>query len=69
MADVTPKFPKVVLNLTGQSGINLGILARAQKAMRKAGLGKNDTDNFFKEVGNSDFNTLVRVCSEWFTLN
>lgn len=51
--------PKVIVPLVGEDGNAFAILARCQRAMRKAGWTKEEIDTFMKEAKGGDYNHLL----------
>lgn len=56
-----PKFPQVKVSLVGLDGNAFSILARAQKAMRKAGLAEEDIEEYLTQATSGDYNHLLQV--------
>lgn len=61
-----PKLPTVKLALVGKDGNAFAILGRAQRAMRRAGVPKDQQDEFIKQAQSGDYDNLLRTCMEWF---
>lgn len=60
-----PKYPKVKVQLSGEDGNCFSILGRVQKALRKAGVSKEEVDLFLKEATSSDYDHLLQTCMAW----
>ena len=67
MIDV--KYPEVEVDLVGEDGNAYSILGRVQKAMRRAGLPKDEIDAYLKEATAGDYNHLLATTCEWVHTN
>ena len=61
-----PKYPDITIQLIGQNGNAFNILGICLRAMRQAGLSKEERDAFQKEATSGDYNHLLITCTEWF---
>ena len=61
-----PKYPDITVELVGQNGNAFNILGICLRAMRQAGLSKEERDAFQKEATSGDYNHLLITCTEWF---
>lgn len=59
------KYPEVNVPLVGEDGNAFAILGRVQKAMRRAGVPKEELDAYFAEATSGDYDHLLRVTMEW----
>lgn len=50
------KYPNVYVKLVGEDGNAFSILARVSKALKKAGVSKEEISKFQKEAMSSDYN-------------
>jgi hypothetical protein len=57
----SPKFPQVVVDLSGSDGNAFAILGAVQKGMRRAGIEKADIDAFFAEAQSGDYDHLLQT--------
>ncbi|MGI5818146.1 MAG: hypothetical protein ACOX9R_08610 [Armatimonadota bacterium] len=57
--------PKPKIRLIGEDGNAFAILARARKALKKAGR-EDEFDEFMAEATSKDYKHLLRVAMEWF---
>lgn len=62
------KFPDVIVELVGQDGNAFAILGRVAAAMRKAGLGKNDIDDYTEQATSGDYDNLLTVTMQTVTV-
>ena len=56
---------KPMLKLVGEDGNAFSILARAQRALSRAGRG-SEWDAFLKEATSGDYDHLLQTCMAWF---
>jgi len=56
---------KPTIRLIGEDGNAFAILARARKALTKAGR-EDEFDEFMAEATSKDYKHLLRVAMEWF---
>lgn len=59
------KYPEVNVSLVGEDGNAFSILGRVQKALRRAGVPKEELDAYFAEATSGDYDHLLRVTMEW----
>jgi hypothetical protein len=59
---MSPKFPNVQVQLTGQDGNAFAILGKVKSAMRRAKVSKEDIDTFIKEATSGDYDHLIVTC-------
>ena len=56
-----PKYPQVKVELVGQDGNAFAIMGRVTKAMRLAGLSKEQIDEYRGEATNGDYDQLLQT--------
>jgi hypothetical protein len=62
------KYPHITVNLLGQDGNAFSILGNVTRAMRRAGLSKEEIDNFQNEAMSGDYDTLLVTCMKWVNI-
>jgi hypothetical protein len=62
---MTVKYPHVKVQLVGEDGNAYAILGRVSRAMRAAGIAKEERDKFFAEATSGDYDHLLRICMAW----
>lgn len=62
------KYPNITVALVGNNGNAFFILGTCLRAMRRAGLTKEEQDAFQKEATSGDYNHLLNTCMEWFNV-
>ena len=59
------KYPNVKVKLAGEDGNAFAILARVDRAMRDAGIDKEERDAFRDEATSGDYNNLLATVMNW----
>lgn len=62
---MTPRYPNVTVQLTGNDGNAFAILGAVGKALRKAGAPKADQDAFMAEAMGGDYDNLLATAMRW----
>ena len=57
-----PKFPEVTVKLTGTSGNAFALISRVLYAMSRAGISKEDIDDFQSEAMSGDYDHVLQTC-------
>ena len=65
----TPKYPQIVVKLIGTDGNAFAVMGKVTKALRDAGISKEERDAFTAEATASDYNNLLTTCMRWVTIN
>ncbi len=55
------KYPQVNVRLVGEDGNAFSIIGRTTKAMRRAGIPKDEIDAFTKEATSGDYDNVLRT--------
>lgn len=55
------KFPNVTVQLTGIDGNAFSIMGTVTKAMRRAGVAKEDIDAYFAEATSGDYDNVIKT--------
>ena len=63
-----PKYPDITVQLTGKDGNAFNILGICLRAMRRAGLSKEECDKFQTEATSGNYDHLLATCIEWFNV-
>lgn len=63
-----PKYPDVEVKLAGEDGNSFSILGRVQRALREAGVAKEEIETFMGEAMSGDYSHLIRTVGEWVTI-
>ncbi len=63
-----PKFPKVVVKLTGEDGGAFQMIGRTRATMRKAGVASVDIEAFTTEAHSGDYDNVISTIMKWVTV-
>jgi len=66
---MTPKYPNVTVQLTGQDGNAFAVLGACKKAIKKAGLDNEVWEEFQKEAMSGDYNHLLSTAMSYFDVH
>jgi len=64
--EVTPKYPFVTVQLSGQDANAFMVLGQCQRAAKEAGLPEEQISEFFREATSGDYEHLLRTAMRWF---
>jgi hypothetical protein len=59
------RHPEIHVRLVGEDGNAYSILGRVLQAMRRAGVSKEERDDFAKEATSGDYDNLLQTCMRW----
>ena len=64
-----PKYPdiRVLVNLDGPEGNAFSILGCIQRELKRAGVSKDERDEFINSATSGNYEHLLSVCGEWVT--
>ena len=65
---IMPKYPDITVELVGKNGNAFNILGICLRAMRRAGLSKEEQDAFQAEATSGNYDHLLATCMEWFNV-
>lgn len=66
---MTPKYPDIIVTLTGQDGNAFAILGRCRAAARDAGLSDEEIAAFMDEAMAGDYDHLLQTAMRWFEIS
>jgi hypothetical protein len=58
---MNPLFPEITVKLLGEDGNAFYILGKVQKAMKKAGIPRENINKFMDEAMSGDYDHLLRT--------
>lgn len=58
---MSPKYPNIHVQLTGEDGNAFSIIARVQAAMRRPGIPKDEIDRFRDEAMSGNYNHVLQT--------
>jgi hypothetical protein len=56
-----PRHPEICVQLTGEDGNAFAILGRTARALREAGLPKDELDQYYAEATSGDYDHLLQT--------
>jgi hypothetical protein len=62
---VAVRYPDISVSLSGEDGNAFGILGRVTKALRRAGVPKDEIDEFYAEATAGDYDHLLQTVMRW----
>lgn len=65
MVTQAPKFPDVVVELSGLDGNAGSIMGRVSRALADAGAGRDDIATFRAQCMSGDYDNLLRTVMQW----
>ena len=63
------KYPNVYVPLVGEDGNAFMILGRVERALRDAGVSKEERDAYQNEATSGDYGHLLRTTMEWVSID
>ena len=63
-----PKYPKVVVQLTGKDGNAFAIIGNVSSALRRAKVDAEEIGKFREEAMSGDYNNLLVTCGKWVSV-
>lgn len=66
---MNPKYPNVEVQLTGQDGNAFFIIARVNKALKKAGVSKEEIDAFMEDAMSGDYDHVLQTVMKWVNVD
>ena len=65
---MSPKYPHIIVSLTGNDGNAMSILSQCTRTARNHRLDQQEIDAFFAEATSGDYHHLLQTCMRWFTV-
>jgi hypothetical protein len=65
---MTPRYPDVVVQLSGEDGNAFAILGHCQRAAKQANLPADTIAQFRDAATQGDYDHLLATCQSWFTV-
>jgi len=62
---MTPKYPYVVVKLSGRDDIALAMVGRVVLALKRAGVPNEELQQFMREAQSPDADQLLQTCRRW----
>ena len=64
---MTPKYPDVEVQLTGEDGNAFFIIGRVSRALRKAGVEQSEIDEYQEAAMNGNYDNVLQTTMRWVT--
>ncbi len=64
-----PKYPQVHVQLVGEDGNAVAIIARVRRAMRNANIPQEEISQFTEEATSGDYNHLLQTVMGWVSVD
>jgi hypothetical protein len=59
------KYPEIKVQLTGHDGNAFAIMGAVSRELRKAGVSKDEINEYTKQSMSGDYDNLLRTAMEW----
>lgn len=63
------KYPEIKVKLVGTDGNAFAIMGNVQKALRRAGVSKEEIDLYLKESMSGDYDNLIATACRWVSVS
>ena len=60
-----PRHPEITVKLVSTDGNAFSVLGVVRRAMKQAGLPKEEIDQFTEQATSGDYNNLLATCMKW----
>ena len=60
-----PKYPDIEVELSSQDGNAFMIIGRVQRALRKAGVDKEEITRYVNEATSGDYDNVIQTTARW----
>ena len=61
-----PRYPDITIPLVGEDGNAMVIISRARQIARRAGVPKEELDEFTNEAMSGDYDNVLQTVMRWF---
>lgn len=63
-----PKYPNIIVPLSGEDGNAFAIMGAVTKALRRGGVPANEITEYSNESMSGDYNNLIQTAMKWVTV-
>jgi hypothetical protein len=67
--NTTIKYPEIEVQLSGEDGNAMAIMARVSAALRRAGVSKEERDDYYSESTSGDYDNVLATAMRWVTVD
>lgn len=60
-----PLYPEIEVELSGQDGNAMFIIARTRQALKRGGVPLQDVDEFTREAQSGDYDNVLQTVMRW----
>jgi hypothetical protein len=64
-----PRYPDVKVRLTGEDGNAYAIMGAVQRALRSAGVSREEVEEYVAESTAGDYDHLLRTAMRWVSVS
>lgn len=68
MSNTIPRYPHIVVQLTGEDGNAFAIIGRVRKGLQRAKVPPCQLADFIREAMSGDYDKVLQTCDEWVTV-
>ena len=65
---MTPKYPEIIVKLSGRDGNTFAVLGHCRSAAEEAGLSEDEIANFMEDATAGDYDHLLKTAMRWFDI-
>lgn len=62
---MVPKYPDIIVQLTGEDGNAYAVLGKVSRALRQADVPEDERQAFLQEATAGDYDRLLQVVMQW----
>ena len=66
--DADVKYPEIFVQLVGEDGNAFAIMGRVMAALKKAGVPKEEIDEYYAQSTSGDYDNLLRTATQWVSV-
>lgn len=63
------KYPDIDVRLTGEDSNAFSVISRVVKALKDAGVSREEVEEFQTEAMSGDYNNLLQTCMRWVNVS
>jgi hypothetical protein len=63
------KYPDIEVEISGIDGNAFSIMGTVQKALRRAGVSKEEQDQYFEEATSGDYDNVISTTMKWVSIS
>jgi hypothetical protein len=63
------KYPDIEVEISGIDGNAFSIMGTVQKALKRAGVSKEEQDQYFEEATSGDYHNVISTTMKWVSIS